>query len=1305
MFQHLFLIALVFPLEWNSTYRTDVPYEVDVNPAKLGAKTFTVVADGKPLATEQFKGKLPGNVTLRFSVPEGVKGLRVKGVPTDGDAHCPSKPTTDHQPLTTDLFSVAFADLKGWALPKGVKAVQEGDGILFVGGEKMSSSAIVSYTVDLPEGAGGKPVMQDIEVANRGKLVWGGMTFIEQIDAKGNTLPETLADRRWTTHMRPVDKVCTYRDEGHVHPKARRLRFCAELRRLESPYDAYGLPVRDKAILLPRLHLTRLGVRFAAQLPFPKWNDGFFGEGVSGESGDASFRMGGETGHSFAYQLRSRACWTQKHQFRNEQDIYFPAGAGTVEAWLKPDWKAFLARRRAENPKSKRKAQAVPAVLFDAYQSYIAAECKKGMGSMMKLAYLPATKRLSLLLRDWKGTLYTKDFDGVEIPEGVWSHVAVQWRPQDAAEVFIGGACVAKMPILEYQAIPLTDKSIKNVNDRGAMEFFFGTDFASGRKRGNKEKLVGPSGVFFEGEADNLRVSTGCRYVAGFTPAKTFALDADTRALFTFDRAFDGVSGGGFGFIPGTVRAAEDRVDHVVKGGIQYYPKEILPENDPAKVFDIVNYPVLPDEQEFREARALRTKTVMASPGDVIRFTAAKKAYPDFVSFENLSKTEPLLYPIVVGKGELDPRSFGDLADSLATVGLSDRERVNRVFQYGIDASDYFSSHQTCFQPGSDIPCSACYEAMLTLNSYCGFNCGPLNNIVANMLPTVAGCPAGQTAGYGHEFQQAFFDGKNHIYDLSAQKFFPAMDNETSAYLKEVGDQPCITRRYEKSVDHYMRQGSRGSWVQNPSYQEKVGMIVNPGETLRILYRNDGHFNNLHTASKKGVYGWKTPGPESFDYAKAAGADDSGTWAVRRDRIFPDHSTALVTFEGRPTKENPAFGDFTADSFVYRVTSGYPIVFGCYAARLASGGSAALEISSDGGRTFSPIAADAEGRAALEYRVKGRRAYLIRVKAPLASVASFSARTSCQVNRRTYPGWVKPGENEFVVKGERVKGERVKGDAVKVTFGWREPVKDIIIAGAVRSGTIPGCERELVCFEPTATPTYEVSGLSAKAKAVTVGRVKATLADGRLTLAYDGSRAPAWRHGGDVPETRTEFPSVSAVRIIDGEAEKMLTVIVAPNARLARADDPVMAKEKTLSFEKLPAGTYAVFTLARFAARPKVGMISLVDPSKKNKPVGAARSINPFMEYLKAPYGREGQRARWKWDVPMRTDLQAWAGGHIMGFVDIPEGTDHLDYVCGASDDEKVELSAALILPEPNLEARLELRHLLFGYNSDPFQN
>ena len=56
-------------------------------------------------------------------------------------------------------------------------------------------------------------------------------------------------------------------------------------------------------------------------------------------------------------------------------------------------------------------------------------------------------------------------------------------------------------------------------------------------------------------------VSTGARYTTDFTPAKSFALDADTRALFRFDRSFDGVSGGGVGWIPGTVLAKTSRVD------------------------------------------------------------------------------------------------------------------------------------------------------------------------------------------------------------------------------------------------------------------------------------------------------------------------------------------------------------------------------------------------------------------------------------------------------------------------------------------------------------------------------------------------------------------------------------------------------------------------------------------------------------------------------------------------------------------------------------------------------------------------
>ena len=55
----------------------------------------------------------------------------------------------------------------------------------------------------------------------------------------------------------------------------------------------------------------------------------------------------------------------------------------------------------------------------------------------------------------------------------------------------------------------------------------------------------------------------------------------------------------------------------------------------------------------------------------------------------------PLVYPALVNKGEFDPRSFGDLADSLLNgrENLSDRERANAVFQFVLGASDYFMQH------------------------------------------------------------------------------------------------------------------------------------------------------------------------------------------------------------------------------------------------------------------------------------------------------------------------------------------------------------------------------------------------------------------------------------------------------------------------------------------------------------------------------------------------------------------------------------------------------------------------------------
>ena len=175
-----------------------------------------------------------------------------------------------------------------------------------------------TFEVPVPESLAGKGVVQEIEVTSRAKLVWGGVVKIEQLDGNGNVLPETLCDIRWTSHMRPPEKTALYVDEGHVHPRAKRLRASFELRPLTTAFDDYGRPIKDKSILLPALEVSRLEVRAAEPLPFPKWNDEFFAPGVSGRADDFALRSGGpdsiDAGVPVPGRARPRAPFRRRHR-------------------------------------------------------------------------------------------------------------------------------------------------------------------------------------------------------------------------------------------------------------------------------------------------------------------------------------------------------------------------------------------------------------------------------------------------------------------------------------------------------------------------------------------------------------------------------------------------------------------------------------------------------------------------------------------------------------------------------------------------------------------------------------------------------------------------------------------------------------------------------------------------------------------------------------------------------------------------------------------------------------------------------
>ncbi len=1277
-------------LEWNSRNNTSFPYEVAIDRAKLDKlagipqgntlQAVAVTPDGeKELDTQLISGNAAGKEILRFTVPAGTDKLYAVVKDAPKKAVCVN--TSDN------LFDGALKSAAKWKKSRNSIKITSKDNKITIEVKSFGGSN-VKYFADLPAGYAGTPAALDIELTSKAKLTWGGGIKVEQYDAKGKLLPESLTEPRWISHMRIPGVTTRYQEYGFFHKDAKRIAVVFEFTASKFQYDNHGIALKNHNDGLPKMEISKLAVRQAQELPFPSYNNKLFAKGASGQNGDTALVLDGKT--VFHFSPNTHAVYSEHKQVKSDKECFFPLNDATVELWVNPQWKkserkkfVILDARNNYGPRAKNKA------------------IRKRIDSLFLATYAPARGAWEVSVYDGTNQHHKFKFNHkLELKK--WSHIAIQYG-SSGIECFVNGK-----KVFENKEFSFTERTIDS-------KFMHNDQIAQLVSLGNDGKVArGVIKNFAPAMVDALRISGGKRYDDEFTPEINPELDGSTYALFDFNRSIDGKSANGLGKIYGSINAPQnflrERTFSYNGRKIQYFPAKLIDKNNPYKVLNKLNYPVVPSVADFKAARKDNVVKYSAKNGSHQELSIPANTFMNYIEISCPDNVPELRHPVVIANDELDTRSFGDIAESLRNFKGSDYEKVNRLFNLVLGASDYFMTHQATITAHSNKSRHASYQALTLFNSYCGFECGPLNNMAANMLSCAGLLPATQTSGYGHSFQQVFFDGKNHVYDLSAQQFFPSPDNETPASLKELDRENGAFERWDRNSSSFVRQGAtRGYSKHVPGMQKRIAYTLHPGEKARFYFYNDGNYNDIQVArciDPRAVHpNDPFPYDRNFRLARKAPAETVCTEQLYQVyRPFPHYSNAYFTFSGKPSKNNRAFSKITDDDFVYAVELPYPIVAGKYQAVTTDGKMADIEISTDGGETYRKLVTEADGRAV--YAIRARHAYYIKVKAPIDKVAKFDAYTEVMFNSRIQNCKLKAGNNTLLFKAEN-------GKAADITVSYRSNVKDIIIKDAPYNGAIPGFERQITAVEPGRSVVHTVSGISDSAKVIPTDGITAKLEDGKLFITAKSS---------------VKAPRIDNVIIDDNGAKKELDVIVMKNIRLSLAknaqttgnakvvaanSDRIQScaflketnQKAVFGFNEIPAGDYTVWVLSRMdslatrARSQRTGKgqdLALVLPDGSE--VGTMAGINSGTEFYKAKYGQPGGKGRFRWDARLDNDHNKypyfsprWTTLEKCSSVTLR-----------ATRPQNVEVAAVLITPRSCNAFRCELVKLLCGLNYEP---
>ncbi len=1222
----------------------------EANAIRFSAQT----PDGEQAVPAAVTGRNGSTLHLRFTLPERTQKATL---------YFGGKGKTGGKAVPAPALVSDARKPEGWKPVLGTWTIRAEGKALYFHTPTVNSAAVCK---DFPLPAGtepGSPAVLEFAFRSLSKLPWNFSLAVSQLDEHGKPLPSSVTDPRWSSMFAAGPREVVNRAAGRLDPRARTLRVFLRTYTSPAKLDHYGKPLAEKRQGEAEFLLTDLQIRSGTVLRFPGRNPAQFTAGIDGGK---AYHLNGK--HAPFFNANPPCVWSEGVKNLTAQTEYhWSKGDGTFEAWIKPEFTA----EDKEN------------TIIEAYQNF--------RKTLLNLVYRPTGKQFHLTIRDFREKTVSLTANA-ELPAKKWSHIAVCWSGKNGIALFLNGKKIAANA--DFHFAPAELERAKRCDDIMPDNISLGI---AARPVRNIPTAMRPSELL-KGALDKVRISTRARYTDDFTPDRDLRCDESTCAFFDYENTFDGTHGTGDRFIAGSlvsydspladVMTAERRENGTVRTEtVRVIPEKIVPENHPHNTLPTCNYPQMPAVQDFHAAREPRKRTFSIRSGETVRITVPEKVYMDSLTISCPPDGKPLEGPILLNSGDLDVRSYGDLADTMfsADEKLSDAERTIRMFGFMYRVSDYFMSHQPRMTEQNTLG-GAEYDGLRQLVSYCGFECGPLNNLTMNMFIYLLRLPASMTAGNFHSFEQVFYDGRWRLFDLSAQTYFPSRRQNDAASLEEIEEDPVLLSRFRfLGSYHFYRLRAReySRWGLQP--QPRRVYTLNPGESFRVCWQNNGVYNDLQRTTA-----------QAAERLKSVGRDvtaETGVRASRKndrikqvDRPFPHYASGFLTFDGKVSAANPAFSQVTDKSFVYRVNLPYPVVA---ASCRAEGTGLVYEISYDNGKNWRRLPVSGDGTCRLTLEVRARHDYLIRVTGSRSG--KFHSETNVQMNPRVLTGALHQGENALTLKSD------VPGKAL-ISYAYRADTGKTIKLGNVLSwGAIPGEEKQMIPLNPGEKWEISAENLSPDARLETTRGIRAERNGGTIRIS---ATDPAARIGG--------------LTIRDGNAVKQIAVAVVPGSRwipaskmraesgaeLLPPDDtrtmPVLKSKKgnikvVYPFAPIRAGRYMVFHIGR---NPLKTNLSILIRREENGKAGMPllRKTNNAAEFYKV----EKLLWRFRWDYP----IQGVYPYEMMRALKFPAcDSMTVRYMC-----PDLEIAGALLLPADDPDFLSEFRKYCCGFNYQPLK-